>query len=665
MSGRPLKRTRLSLDSSGYIDSGNSSTTTLGSGGVFTGQWFEAYHYAQVTVMVNTDVASAASGLAMQFSIDGITTDRSKTVTIPAGGSSHTLVHIARYFRIVYTNGSTIQSTFRLQVIHHISKSKELTSTLTQTLTDSSDVQNVRAIIAGVMEGGDYANVRISGSKHLEVACHEPQLPFGSLHTERLTPAFQHDAVYFLNPNSFLETTSGSASTAVGVSNDNLFKCQTGTTAFSSSTIQTIKRARYRPGQGFVGRFTALFPTSTDALYCIAGYGTSESGMYVGYVNSVFGFLHIEKAAREIRSIQVTAVATGAGNVTVTLNGTATTVAVTTQSTVQAQAYELSLGTYTGWTTHVEDDTVFFVQGAALTSTGSYTFALDTATGMTCNAFSQVRAGFAATDGSGTQTFYAQSAWTVDALDGTGPSGITLDPSKGNIFEIHVKYLGFGGCALFIESGGTDHRAQRTLVHTIAFSNSRTTPTLTQPTFPFTMSATNGGATDVGVHVGSCAGFIEGDFYLTGPRFSIRNRTTGIDGNANYNILTVWNKRVFKGRANQVTVLILDIVATVFTNECIVFLVLNPTVDLTSGNVSYQNSDSSSVLAVDKSATEVTFNDGDVVYSMPINAGSTLDHAFKDRIVLEPGDRLCICATKLGGGASATAEVSLNVREDD
>ena len=44
----------------------------------------------------------------------------------------------------------------------------------------------------------------------------------------------------------------------------------------------------------------------------------------------------------------------------------------------------------------------------------------------------------------GIDTVINQSAWNVDPLDGSGPSGETLDLSKGNIYQIVFTWYGYG-----------------------------------------------------------------------------------------------------------------------------------------------------------------------------------------------------------------------------
>ena len=46
--------------------------------------------------------------------------------------------------------------------------------------------------------------------------------------------------------------------------------------------------------------------------------------------------------------------------------------------------------------------------------------------------------------GSVTETKVNQADWNIDVMDGTGPSGFTLDPSKAQIFYMDIEWLGLG-----------------------------------------------------------------------------------------------------------------------------------------------------------------------------------------------------------------------------
>jgi hypothetical protein len=130
----------------------NSTTSTLGISGVFTGTSEDVSNYSQITVSYATDVAGATDGLEMQFSPDGTNWDRSIKITPPQVGLTnnfggvHTLAVINQYFRIVYTNGSGAQGHFRFQTIYHRSKNKNLTSRSQQVLNKMNDVELIRQV---------------------------------------------------------------------------------------------------------------------------------------------------------------------------------------------------------------------------------------------------------------------------------------------------------------------------------------------------------------------------------------------------------------------------------------------------------------------------------------------------------------------------------------
>ncbi|MFT5266614.1 MAG: hypothetical protein ACI88C_000035 [Acidimicrobiales bacterium] len=138
--------------SGGLISTNNSSVATLAGDAVFTGTSDDVTHYASVSVSWNSDVASADSGMSMQFSTDGTNWDRMIPVTSESNalqanhGGVHRLAVIAQYFRVVYTNGSTIQADFRLQTIYHTDNALPLVSRVSQQLSTSTDCALVRPV---------------------------------------------------------------------------------------------------------------------------------------------------------------------------------------------------------------------------------------------------------------------------------------------------------------------------------------------------------------------------------------------------------------------------------------------------------------------------------------------------------------------------------------
>lgn len=95
----------------------NTSVTPLAANGVFTGTAEDITKYAEVRISIYTDVASATDGLQIQQSKDGVNWDTSDVYSIPAAtNKTFGVGAVQQFFRIVYTNGATIQATFRLSV---------------------------------------------------------------------------------------------------------------------------------------------------------------------------------------------------------------------------------------------------------------------------------------------------------------------------------------------------------------------------------------------------------------------------------------------------------------------------------------------------------------------------------------------------------------------
>lgn len=86
-----------------------------------------------------------------------------------------------------------------------------------------------------------------------------------------------------------------------------------------------------------------------------------------------------------------------------------------------------------------------------------------------------------------------QSAWNVDRLNGSGgttnPSGVTLDITKGNIYEAKFQWLGVGDILYFING---------ILVHHVFNANALAVPYMRCPTLPLSMEVINTGASAAG-----------------------------------------------------------------------------------------------------------------------------------------------------------------------
>jgi hypothetical protein len=95
-----------------------------------------------------------------------------------------------------------------------------------------------------------------------------------------------------------------------------------------------------------------------------------------------------------------------------------------------------------------------------------------------------------AVSGAITNTRVAQSAWNVDPMDGTGPSGITLDISKAQILWMDLEWLGVGTVKMgFVIDG------QFYICHKWDHANLITSTYITTASLPLSCEITNTGIT--------------------------------------------------------------------------------------------------------------------------------------------------------------------------
>ena len=108
---------------SGFVSSNNSSTSTLSASGTFTGTSDDVTNFSSITVNILSNVPSSSTGVSFQFSSDNSNWDiKYEHNTIANEEKIFELPINAQYFRVVFTNGSIAQSSFRLQTIYHSTK---------------------------------------------------------------------------------------------------------------------------------------------------------------------------------------------------------------------------------------------------------------------------------------------------------------------------------------------------------------------------------------------------------------------------------------------------------------------------------------------------------------------------------------------------------------
>lgn len=304
----------------------------------------------------------------------------------------------------------------------------------------------------------------------------------------------------------------------------------TGATQYAYSVLQTVQQSAYLPGKGMRYAFTARFPDGEITNgFQVVGPFHGEAGFGVGFpgTGSGFGFMHRRGRRFEVQVLQVTVAASGAETVTLTLNDAVQSGAAVTAGTVQQNAKEIAeavaysdSGGLVDYDAYSLGDKVYLIRQTHGVVSGAFSIS---STGTCDGSFSQFQAGAA-----GTQTWVYQSDWD-DPCDGGGASGITLDPTVGNVYLITYGWLGYLGPTLWV----ADPEEPRMVpVHFLPWAGtaSATSPSVADPRFPIIYSAASlGSTTDFSVAGASCYVALEGDLDIaSGPIVTESNRKTGV-----------------------------------------------------------------------------------------------------------------------------------------
>ena len=249
-----------------------------------------------------------------------------------------------------------------------------------------------------------------------------------------------------------------------------------------------------------------------------------------------------------------------------------------------------------------------------------------------------------------------QTTWNQDVMDGTGPTGMTLDTTTGNVFQIQFQWLGFGQIKFFIEDEAAGTFA---LVHTINYANANTLPHIRNPSFPFHISVLNtSNTTALSVSSASLYIAIEGGVpRVLGPAFSYVDERTGITGTL-VPIITLHNKTSYKGQTNKNVAYLtrLSLAADSSSNRPqIITVILNGTL---GGTPSFADiSTTTSFMEVDTAGTTIT--GGKELVSFTVGREGPTNLTFQVfEFFLEPDDFFSFCGRTTAGTAEITVAVN-------
>lgn len=255
----------------------------------------------------------------------------------------------------------------------------------------------------------------------------------------------------------------------------------------------------------------------------------------------------------------------------------------------------------------------------------------------------------------------AQTAWD-DPLDGTGASGMTLDPTKLNVFAIRFQFLGAGAIQLLVEDDST---GDLVVVHEILYTNKNTSPHSYNPNYHLQVWANNKATTsNLITKTASMAYFIEGKtggLELHQPQFASGEKSKSAV-TTEVAIFTIRSKSTYASKANFISAMLEYVSASVeagaTNNLANIRLVKNTTL---GGTPSYSDiSTTDSTIEIDTAGTTVT--GGKELINVPLagkNAQASIN-LVPYIIEMEEGDTITVAAASAN---SATIKSGLLWKE--
>lgn len=269
-----------------------------------------------------------------------------------------------------------------------------------------------------------------------------------------------------------------------------------------------------------------------------------------------------------------------------------------------------------------------------------------------------------------------QTSWNLDPMNGLGPSGITLDPSKVQILVIDFQWLGVGRVRIGFDIDGKIY-----YVHEFLHANNLTTVYINQPSLPVRWECRNTDTVSVATTVDAICFSVNSEGYEaeSGQGWSIdsgaRSVTTG-----GLPVLSVRLKNTYKGYTNRQTAKLLSFSLMAVTAPVLYKIMILPSASSLSGTPAWSDvtpaashgTDSLSACEYDVSASGlITLHKGECIlggYSFssnqvtgvvaPNSSLGTRNTVICQNIACNDSQVFCVYAVGIGG--TATVYATLN-----
>jgi hypothetical protein len=513
----------------------NVSNVNLASSGIFTAsQWEDVSRFASAIISVS---ANTAGSMQLQYGLLAAQVDSSKTYAVAAGVPiTGMCVSIpGRYFRIVYTNGATAQTSFALQTRYSVSPILN-SGDYTTAINDNVQMAYSRAVITARNDNNMFTGIRADEERRLRM---RPSL-LNANEMKTPVPIIQLSFSYLISPDT---TTTTLVSSGTSTINNGTVVLSTAAAASSSSTIASRRYINIGSGRVVQASLSVAFATGVASSSQIIGLGSSEFGIFIGYLGVSFG---------------------------------------------------------------------------VMTRTGS------------------------------TDTWTAQAAFNIDALNGTGPSAVTLTPTNGNSYGIIYDTTGYGSIAFTLMSSSI---SEPVVFHRIQLNQSATPVFRAYGSPLLAQIANTTNTTLVSMRVSSMSAFTNSPTLTTGPMKSVEMIKT-ISNTAYTPVLSISNAGTYTSLSNTISLILKTLsISCDGTKGSIMVGVWD---NATLVNSSY-SSVASSPASLDTAATSMS--GGTLLFSFPLyRSASKIMDMINQNIVVSPNNAITIASRcSISGVSNALA----------
>lgn len=268
----------------------------------------------------------------------------------------------------------------------------------------------------------------------------------------------------------------------------------------------------------------------------------------------------------------------------------------------------------------------------------------------------------------GVDTVFNQSSWNVDKLDGSGPSGATLNLSKGNIFQTVFTWYGYGVIEFRVVMPDPATLAQEVI--TVHRYSPTAQTSFVDPNQPIRAEIDNAGtASSFDLFVGgrqyNIIGKYEPTFRVTSERRTLTNVTTTLTP-----VISFTRKAVFPAGSARVNSVEVDLeeINLLATADLAYQVLLGGTLNGTFVNYPTATTiipDSETALLVNTTSTSIT--GGEVVFQGVTSGGGGLSKVLATAellsFTLPINAVITLAVARIGGSSTNTVYAVFRVTE--